>query len=110
MLICGDLVEAGVLAMPSIQEWTGIIHKVDKGAAEELIRLNLLSKSHTEQELFEAFSGLNSFLLDNLSEADQAIMGYNIIMLEHALCKFTRVTSRNTKPAKEREKRRRINK
>jgi hypothetical protein len=110
LLICGDLVEAGVLATPSIQEWTRIIHKVDKGGAEGLIRLNLLSQTHNEQEVFQAFNQLNSFLMDNLSEADQAMMGYNIIMLEHALCKFTRVTKRNTESIKKNKRKKRVNK
>ena len=32
LLICRDTVEAGILLMPSIQEWAGLIHKLEKGA------------------------------------------------------------------------------
>lgn len=91
LLICGDLVEAGVLEMPSVRMWAGLIFRVGKGAAKGLIRLNLVPKAYTEDQIYQAFNGLNNFLMEKLSDIDRATMGYNIIMLEHALCKFTRI-------------------
>jgi hypothetical protein len=97
LLICGDLVEAGVLEMPSVKAWAGLIFRVGKGAAEGLIRLNMLTEKYTEAELYQAFNGLNTFVEANISDADHMMMGYNIIMLEHGLCKFSRVTKRSNK-------------
>jgi hypothetical protein len=103
LLICGDLIEAGVMEMPSIKEWAHLVFKVGKGAAEGLIRLNLLPRKYSEDQIFQAFDGLHRFLLENISDADRALMGYNIIMLEHGLCKFTRLTKQKQKQESEKK-------
>jgi hypothetical protein len=39
-------------------------------------------------------------LLATLTDEDHELMGYNIIMLEHSLCKFTGILSKGDKPRK----------
>ena len=91
LLICGDLIEAGIFPMPSIQEWASLIYCVNKGASKGLSKLNLIHDTYTKSQLTEAFQTLHNFLLEHLSQDEQIMMGYNIVMLEHALCKFTRI-------------------
>lgn len=99
LLVCGDLIEMEILDMPAIEDWAKLIHHVQKGATMGLQALTLLGEKFTEEEVVDAFTQLHAFLLENLSEEDQELMGYNIVMLEHALCKFTRILT-NAEKAK----------
>lgn len=98
LLVCGDLVELGILEMPSIDEWAGLIYNVRKGATCGLRSLALLDENFTKDEVIQAFKTLDTFLQENLTNEDCGLMGYNIIMLEHALCKFTRILPKSSKP------------
>jgi hypothetical protein len=100
LLVCGDLVELGILQMPTIEEWACIIYKVGKGAVYGLQCLALLGPTFTKEECIFAFKTLHTFLLEKISSEDRELMGYNIIMLEHSLCKFTRTLSKTEKPPK----------
>lgn len=100
LLICGDLVEVGILQMPLIEEWAGLIYDVKKGATLGLQCLGLLGETFSKEEVIDAFKSLDTFLFETLSDEDQELMGYNIIMLEHSLCKFTRILPRSDKPIK----------
>lgn len=107
LLICGDLIETGVLKMPDVDVWAELIYHVKKGGITGLQRLALLNDTYTEEEAVQAFSKLHNFIGQNLTEEEHLIMGYDIIMLEHALCKFSRVTRKaggSTSAGKKRKK------
>jgi hypothetical protein len=91
LLVCGDLIELQILDMPLIEDWAELIHDVQKGATIGLQSLALLGESFTSEEVVDAFTQLNAFLVQNLSKEDIELMGYSIVMLEHGLCKFTRI-------------------
>jgi hypothetical protein len=97
LLVCGDLIELKVLTMPSTRDWAELIYDVQKGATKGLQCLCLLGETFTKEAVVDAFSELNAFLNANLSKVEQDMMGYNLVMLEHGLCKFTRI---RTKPEK----------
>lgn len=97
LLICGDLIEAGIIPMPSIQEWAALIYHVDKGASKGLAKLKLIHDPYTKAQHAEALEALHNFLLQHLSHDEQIMMGYNIVMLEYALCKFTRIIPKEPK-------------
>lgn len=97
LLVCGDLIELDVLDMPSIQDWAELIHELQKGATKGLQSLALLGETFTKEEVVDAFGKLDAFLKLNLTEEEQDMMGYNIIMLEHGLCKFTRILTKSEK-------------
>lgn len=100
LLVCGDLVEVGILEMPSIEEWASLIYKVGKGATRGLQCLALLGDTFTKDQVINAFKELDTFLQEKLSNEDREVMGYSIIMLEHSLCKFTRILEKDDKPKK----------
>lgn len=95
LLICGDLVEAGILLMPSIQEWAGLIHRLGKGAKAGMEMFGLTQKDSSKEEVCNAFASLDLALQRELGTEEKERMGYNIIMLEHALCKIKRLTARS---------------
>jgi hypothetical protein len=97
LLVCGDLIELEILDMPPIEDWAKLIYDVQKGATMGLQSLALLGETFTQEEVIDAFSRLNAFLIQTLSEEDMELMGYNMVMLEHGLCKFTRILTKAEK-------------
>ena len=92
-LICGNLVEAGILSMPSIQEWAGLIHRLGKGAKAGMEMFGLMQKDRNKEEVCNAFMSLDLSLQHELQMDEKDRMGYNIIMLEHVLCKIKQLTT-----------------
>lgn len=95
LLICGDLIEAGILPMPSIEDWSGLIHRLGKGAKAGMEMFGLIRKDGSKEEVREAFASLDLALRRKLRTDEKETMGYNIIMLEHTLCKIKRLTAQN---------------
>ncbi|TFK69386.1 hypothetical protein BDN72DRAFT_767911, partial [Pluteus cervinus] len=95
LLIIGDLIHCGLLPMPSIITWTRLIAHVDRGAYKQLETLGLTQRRDDGtpdfEELVEVLQGLDDLVLESTTEAERTLMGYNIVMLEHALCKFGRL-------------------
>lgn len=90
MLIAGDLAAAGVYNMPTPEEMGKHICNLDKGAQNGLLKLGLISdksKSDVEAAVVEVCK----YLDEHLSEAEKKVMGYSPIMVEHALCKYSRL-------------------
>jgi hypothetical protein len=97
LLICGDLIEASILPMPTAPEWGGLIYTLDMGAKSAMEMLGLISKKASRVEVTEAFMSLDLSLQQELEEEERLAMNYNVIMLEHALCKIKRLTMRGIK-------------
>ena len=91
LLICGDLVEAGVLDMPSASEWALSINKMGKGSKAGMEMCGLVKKGCGREEFCKAFVSLDKALQTELTKEEKDVMGYNIVMLEHALCKIKRI-------------------
>ena len=88
LLICGDLVEAGILPMPSTKEWARSINKMGKGSKDGMEICGLVGKSNSKEDFCTAFSLLDQALQIELHDEEKETMGSNIIMLEHTLCKI----------------------
>lgn len=91
LLICGDLVEAGVLDMPSTREWAMSVLKMGKGSKAGMETCCLVKIGCDNEEFCNAFVSLDKALQSELTKEEKDAMGYNIVMLEHALCKIKRV-------------------
>jgi hypothetical protein len=96
LLICGDLIEAGLVLMPSSRELGELIFKVGKGARDGMIAIGLVKIGANRVELCKAFESLDLALKSKLTEEEKKIMGYSIIMLEHTLCKIKRLMKGNS--------------
>jgi hypothetical protein len=93
LLICGDLIEAGIIPMPSSLELGKLIYKVGKGAKAAMIMLGLVNQGVEEEDFCKAFSTLDAHIENALDIDKKKTMGYNIVMLEHTLCKMKRLTT-----------------
>jgi hypothetical protein len=94
LLICGDLIEAGILPMPTAGEFGGLIHSLKMGARSAMEKLGLTGKGARKEEVTGAFESLDLSLQQELTEEEKEAMNYNVIMLEHTLCKIKRLTTR----------------
>jgi hypothetical protein len=94
LLICGDLIEAGILPMPTAHEWGGLIYSLKMGARGAMELLGFITVQANKGEVTDAFVSLDSALQQELTEEEKVTMKYNVIMLEHALCKIKRLMSR----------------
>ena len=92
LLICGDLIEAGLIPMPSSMEFRELISKVGKGGKEGMTLIGLVKSSCKGEDICKAFQALDLALQHELTEDEKEVMGYNVIMLEHTLCKIKRLT------------------
>jgi hypothetical protein len=61
-----------------------------------LERLGLIQPKAMFQEVLSGFSFLYNYLDANLSDEDKILIRFDVSMLEHALCKYTRLV----KPSK----------
>jgi hypothetical protein len=64
------------------------------GAKDGMNLLGLTSQKSSKSEVSQVFASLDAALQCELEEEEKATMNYNVIMLEHALCKIKRLTSR----------------
>lgn len=96
LLICGDLIEAGLILMPSARDFGDLIFKVGKGAKDGMIAMGLVKDGASREELCQSFESLDLALQQELTEEEKKTMGYNVVMLEHTLCKIKRLTKGTT--------------
>ena len=80
--------------MPSVEQMAHIIHSVNKGAVSGLRMLGLLPRgvqAVTGHDVSVATSQLWKYLESSLSDDLKEKMPWNVITLEHSLCKFSRL-------------------
>lgn len=97
LLIVGDLIEAGVIRVSSPDEWGSLVVDVNKGAKKGLTDLKLIDENSPPHTVVQEFKALNDFLLERLTLEQREAMHYNVVMLEHGLCKhprFVRIPSK----------------
>jgi hypothetical protein len=79
------------LLMPSAREWAESIDKMGKGSKSGMVKCGLVREGCKREEFCGAFASLDQALQIELTNEEKDAMGYNIIMLEHALCKIKRI-------------------
>ncbi len=93
LLICGDIIEAGIIPMPSSHELGKLIYKVGKGAKDGMLMFGLVRKGANAEDFCKAFTSLDNYVERALGVEEKKAMGYNVVMLEHTLCKMKRLTT-----------------
>ncbi len=93
ILICGDLIEAGIIPMPSSHEFGQLVYKVGKGAKDGMLMFGLTRGGGDGEDFCKAFTLLDDYVESALGAEEKKAMGYNVVMLEHALCKMKRLTT-----------------
>jgi hypothetical protein len=59
-----------------------------------MITIGLIKNNSNSEEFGKALESLDLLLRQKLTEDEKNAMGYNIVMLEHTLCKFKRLTKK----------------
>jgi hypothetical protein len=95
MLLAGDYAEAGLVPMPTITEMADICYKINKGAKAGLTCMQLLKVDETSEECQTAFKNIYKHVDEGFTDEEKEIMGFNVIMMEHALCKYSQAFSWN---------------
>ncbi|TFK58731.1 hypothetical protein BDN72DRAFT_906459 [Pluteus cervinus] len=93
LLILGDLIECSLL-LPSINEWATLIRQANAGAADGLVLLRMVDgepgRKKLLHQILSGFIQLDDLMKESFNEEERRKMGHDIIMSEHALCKFKR--------------------
>lgn len=94
-LLTADYVAAGLVGPPSFDAMAGLIVDISKGALQGLRDLGLLPQSRTHKvgkpDVELALQKLWAYLEEHLEEEVKTQFNFNLVFLEHALCKFTRL-------------------
>lgn len=101
-LLAGYLVYAGVITKATIAEIGDMIYVINKGAVSGLVKLGLMKLSPAKrgfrkgnkEEYTEAFECVLTYLAQHIPEEKKSRMGFDLIMIEHLLCKFHRAISK----------------
>lgn len=101
----GDCAEAGLISMPTTQSMADLVVTVNKGAKTGLARLGMIAKERpTDNDIMTAFIRLSDYLDVDLSEEEKIGMHYNVLMLEHGLCKYSRLIPDSSRKKQESRK------
>jgi hypothetical protein len=91
-VLTGDYASAGKVELPSVQDMGEVITEINAGGLKGLIAIGYLAgiKKPSQEQITVAFEHLYQYLEANLSERQKNLMGFGVLLVEHALCKFTR--------------------
>ncbi|KAI0710492.1 hypothetical protein C8Q76DRAFT_694604 [Earliella scabrosa] len=92
-LLTADLV-ADKVQMPTMAELARIIHHNAMGSFCALQSAGLMPEHASEQEVLEALGTVHACLMDVLPRSSRDYVGYDLILLEHLLCKYQRTLSK----------------
>ncbi|KAG7098078.1 hypothetical protein E1B28_000052 [Marasmius oreades] len=84
-LLCADYAAAGVIAMPTFDELATVLLDVSGGALKGLRNLGFHCES--VEKTSAALSAVDRVLRDLFRDTELAQMNYNLLTLEHSLCK-----------------------
>ena len=74
LLICGDLVEVGVIPMPSSYDLSQLIYKIGRGAKDGMIVLGLVNGDVTCEDFSYVFSSLDTFITSSLDSEVKKVL------------------------------------
>ena len=100
LLIIGDLLESGFLPMVDAHVMDKLVAKVGKGAKDALKCLGLINQHSNEDAIANAFVELHQHAMEAFNQEKQTTMVYNVITLEHGLCKYKRLLRLGTNQPK----------
>ncbi|TFK59903.1 hypothetical protein BDN72DRAFT_780104, partial [Pluteus cervinus] len=94
LLIIGDLVECGFIPMPSAEAWGALIAAIERGGQKGLVQLGLVDLV-SAQSVASAFASLHTHVLQVIPSDQLRRFRYDVITLEHAVCKYSRALKYN---------------
>ncbi|KAH9917797.1 uncharacterized protein B0H18DRAFT_883403, partial [Fomitopsis serialis] len=89
-LLASDYVYVDKVEMPTVDEMAGLVSGLKAGAWSGLERLELISGSASPEDVVQAFKLAYNYLDSALSEEVKRDIKFDVIMVEHTLCKVKR--------------------
>ncbi|KAI0694805.1 hypothetical protein C8Q76DRAFT_634074 [Earliella scabrosa] len=89
-LLTADLVYAGLVAPPNVDQVAAVIKANALGSLKALASLKLVEKKTSREEVTDAFRSVYNRLDGGISAADKHFIVFDAIMVEHLLCKYQR--------------------
>lgn len=91
LLLTIDLVYAGIFEYPTLDDFAATVWKVNLGGRKGLGNLKLASTSIALQDFQAMWKALYNATDQQLSAVERENMGWDMFILEHALCKGARL-------------------
>ncbi|KAF6750466.1 hypothetical protein DFP72DRAFT_1072189 [Ephemerocybe angulata] len=101
LTLTGDLVYAGVVQEPTVVEMAQAIVELDAGAIAGLRALKFLTRTWPAtrgakvEAVVEALGAIQEKMTDTFTEQEMEEAGFDLLSLEHSLCKFSRALRLN---------------
>lgn len=90
-LLVADYVYAGLVTQPSAADIAFFICTINRGAFQALLNLRLLPSAAKVEDCTAAVTHVWQYLDKHLPDDSKAQMPFDFILIEHALCKVTRL-------------------
>ncbi|HEV7738566.1 MAG TPA: hypothetical protein VGO47_14495 [Chlamydiales bacterium] len=101
-LLTADYVYAGLVTAPTSQEMAESLRRVDAGSLKTLVHLGLVPPRKQDNGQLIPFNQYDQYIVNTLdslikhmeevfSSEERSLMGFDLIMLEHTLCKYLRL-------------------
>jgi hypothetical protein len=91
LALTGDYVYAGKVLMPTVDEMGTVVWEINKGGVAGLRGAGYFDADRPSSDAtVEAFRDVYDYLNAHLTQQEKELMGFDVIMVEHMLCKFSR--------------------
>lgn len=88
LLIIVYYLESGFLSMVDAHDMGKLVANIEKGAKGALKYLGFMNQCSDENTIADSFVELDQHAKEAFNQEKQTTMVYNIIILEHGLCKY----------------------
>jgi hypothetical protein len=96
-VLAGDYASAGKVELPSVEDMGEVITTTNAGGLKGLVAIGYLNgiSKPSRDRVTDALREVYDYLDATLSEHQKQLMGFGMLMVEHALCKFSRARTYN---------------
>ncbi|KIM84095.1 hypothetical protein PILCRDRAFT_6400 [Piloderma croceum F 1598] len=96
-VLAGDYASAGKVELPSVEDMGEVITTIDAGGLKGLVAIGYLDgiSRPSRDQVTDALREVYDYLDASLSGHQKRLMGFGMLMVEHALCKFSRACMYN---------------
>jgi hypothetical protein len=96
-VLTADYACAGKVQIPSIEDMGEVIAEIDAGGLKGLRALGYLDgiSKPSKEQVTAALRDVYEYLSANLTERQKRLMNFGMLLIEHALCKFSRCRTYN---------------
>jgi hypothetical protein len=96
-VLTADYAHAGKVQLPSIEDMGELVAEIDAGGLKGLRALGYLDgvPKPSKEQVTGGLRDIYEYLSANLTERQKRLMDFGMLLIEHALCKFSRCRTYN---------------